>query len=328
MLENIVRASLGLPFAFIATLLLLIFKPFSNKLLGRDRGKVFVEGSEVNKGKFTGVGIYFITVYAVAVVCFCYSSFSLFFMMLLMMASSIFGFMDDRSINPWGEYLKGALDFGVSIIAAILYVVIFGNKLVSPFGNEFYIPSIIYVVLAIVLFIVTINATNATDGVDGLCGTLSILTVISLEIAAAIRGTLGFNGFLVGALFIAILIPYLFFNFYPSKMLMGDAGSRGIGFFIAFYAMYLKIPFAYLIVGLPFLLDGGLSILKITIGRISDKVFHKKIIILKNLRTPIHDHLKKEKGLSVPKTYTAIVIAGFVIDLIYLAVLALLKILG
>lgn len=325
MLENVIRAALGIPFAFVASLLLLVFKPFSNKLLGRDRGKVFVEGSEVNKGKFTGVGIYFVTVYAVAVISFCYSSFTLGVMMLLMMASSIFGFMDDRSINPWGEYLKGALDFGVSIVAAILYVILFGNQIVSPFGNNFYIPSPVYVILAIVLFIVTINATNATDGVDGLCGTLTVLSIIALQVAAAIRGTLGFNGFLVGILLVAVLIPYLFFNFYPSKMLMGDAGSRGIGFMIAFYAMYLKIPFAYLIIGLPFLLDGGISILKITIGRISDKAFHKKILILKNIRTPIHDHLKKEKGFTVPKTYFTICAAAVVIDVIYLLVLFLIK---
>lgn len=321
-MENFIRAFSGIPFAFIATLLLLIFKPFSQKLLGRDRGKIFVEGSDVNKGKFTGVGIYFIAAYYVAAVSFCYSSFSLGLMLLFMLASSLFGFLDDRSINPWGEYIKGALDFGVSVFGAIVFVVIYSADVVMPNGSWFHIPSPVYVILAIILFIVTINATNATDGVDGLCGTLSILLIVSLMIAAALRGTLGFNGFLVGALMIAVLIPYLFFNFYPSKMLMGDAGSRGIGFFIAFYAMYLKIPFAYLIVGLPFLLDGGISILKITIGRLTKK----KVIILKKLRTPTHDHLKKEMGFSVPKTYFTICGVSLVIDIIYIIVLIVIKV--
>lgn len=322
MLENIIRATSGIPFAFVASLLLLIFKPFSKKLLGRDRGKVYVEGSEVNKGKFTGVGIYFMAVYAVSVLSFCHSSFTLFFMMSLMFISSIFGFLDDRSINPWGEYIKGALDFGVAIVASILFVVFYGNQVFTPFGNMILIPSFIYAILAVVLFIVSINATNATDGVDGLCGTLSIMTTVTLMIVAAIRGTLGFNGFLVGALFIAVLIPYLFFNFYPSKMLMGDAGSRGIGFLIAFYAMYLKIPFAYLIVGLPFMLDGGISILKITIGRLTKK----KIIILKNFRTPTHDYLKITKGYKVTETYSIICAAAAVIDVLYILVLAVIRV--
>lgn len=321
MLDQIIRAISGIPFALIATLLLLLFKPFSMKLLGRDRGKVFVEGSEVNKGKFTGVGIYFIFVFVVSAFSFCYQSFTLFFMLALMFASCIFGFLDDRSINPWGEYIKGGLDFGVAIFASIITAIFYSVDVVTPFGSTYHVPTILYIVLAVVLFIVTINATNATDGVDGLCGTLTILTVVTLMLAALIRGTLDFNGFMIGMLMIAVLIPYLIFNFHPSKMLMGDAGSRGIGFFIAFYAMYLKIPFAYLIVGLPFLLDGGISILKITIGRLT----HKKIIILKNFRTPTHDFLKITKGFSIKKTYFTICSAALVIDVIYLIVMVVLK---
>ncbi|MBR6960512.1 MAG: phospho-N-acetylmuramoyl-pentapeptide-transferase, partial [Clostridiales bacterium] len=107
---------------------------------------------------------------------------------------------------------------------------------------------------------------------------------------------------------------YLLYNYYPSKMLMGDAGSRSLGLLIAMYAMYVKLPLAYLVFGLPFMIDGGLSILKITIGRLT----RKKIIILKNTLTPIHDHLKKKKGFSVPKTMAVICIFGLVIDIIYL----------
>ena len=80
--------------------------------------------------------------------------------------------------------------------------------------------------------------------------------------------------------------------------------------------MYLGLPLAYLIICLPFLIDGGLSILKITIGRLTKK----KVIILKNTLTPIHDHLKKRKGLSVPMTMTVICLAGLIIDIIYLGI--------
>ena len=119
---------------------------------------------------------------------------------------------------------------------------------------------------------------------------------------------------------VCCLVAYLLFNFFPSKVLMGDAGSRAIGFFIAFYAIYLKIPFAYLIVGLPFLADGGISILKITVGRLTKK----KIILFKNIRTPLHEELKKNRGYSVPKVWRTIVIAAAIVDVLYILAVVIL----
>ncbi|MBO7451396.1 MAG: phospho-N-acetylmuramoyl-pentapeptide-transferase [Clostridiales bacterium] len=320
MFITVLMYSIGIPFAFASSLLLLIFKPFANKLLGRDRGRLYAIGSEVNKGKFTGVGIYFMAAFLVAASSFCEMSLLHRFLMLLCATSSLFGYLDDRSLNPWKEWVKGVIDIGIAASAAALAPFTFSGW-VTTFAHSFEIPFFIFIPLAFALFIVSINATNATDGVDGLSGTLTILTVFTLTIVAALRGTLNAPSALMGLLMVAVLLPYLFFNIYPSKVLMGDAGSRGIGFFIALYAMMLHIPFAYLIVGLPFMLDGGLSILKITIGRLT----HKKVIILKNTITPIHDHLKKQKGLSVPKTYLAICAFALLIDVIYIVINLVIK---
>lgn len=324
MFSTIWAYSVGLPAAFVASLLLLIFKPFANRLLGRDRGRLYAIDSEVNKGKYTGVGIYFIIAFGIIVSTFCVVGYYERIILAILGASSFFGFMDDRSINPWKEWVKGVIDIGLAVTAAILIPFAYSSDVVSFSGSYFHIPFLLFVPLASVLIIVSVNATNATDGVDGLSGTLTIITTVTFIIIAFIRGTLNPINLLFGLVMIAVLIPYLFFNFYPSKVLMGDAGSRGIGFFIALYAMILRIPFTYLIIGLPFLLDGGLSILKITIGRLT----HKKVIILKNTLTPIHDHLKKQKKFSVPKTY--FVICGFavIVDSLFIAVNVVLNILG
>ncbi len=324
MFSTIMAYCAGLPTAFAASLLLLIFKPFANRLLGRDRGRLYAIDSEVNKGKYTGVGIYFMLAFGVVVSTFCTSGFFDRMILATVGASSFFGFMDDRSISPWKEWVKGVIDIGLAVVAAILIPFVYTSDVVTITGDYIHIPFFIFIPLAAILIIVSVNATNATDGVDGLSGTLTIITTVAFIIIAFIRGTLNFGNLLFGLIMIAVLVPYLFFNFYPSKVLMGDAGSRGIGFFIALYAMMLKIPFTYLIIGLPFLLDGGLSILKITIGRLT----HKKIIILKNTLTPIHDHLKKQRKLSVPKTY--LVICGFavVVDSLFITVNLVLKIIG
>lgn len=308
--------------AAAGTFAALHFLPMGGKLLGHDRGRKFAVGSEVNVGKPTGVGFYFVIVFSLVALIAGEHSWGFIVSILLVLVSMVCGFLDDRSKAPWGEYIKGALDFGIAIIGAIVITAAYGSKVfISLGGSHFEIPSVIYAILAAVLFIVSINATNATDGVDGLSGSLTVLTLVATIIAGSIVNGFDCTKAVPGFILIAVLLAYLWFNHFPSKMLMGDAGSRAIGYFIAFYVMYMKIPFAYLIMGLPFLIDGGLSILKITIGRLT----HKKVIILKNVTTPIHDHLKKRIGLSVPKTWAAITGTALVLDIIYIILVMVLN---
>ena len=307
----------------VLTFLALFFLPFGKTLLGHDRGRKFVEGSEVNIGKPTGTGIYFTLAFIIAVCAFTTAGTGIYLIMTLTFLMSFIGFLDDRSKSPWGEYSKGLLDFVVALLGSVVFVRFFGSSIHISFSEQtFNLNPILYIVLATILIVVSINATNATDGVDGLSGTLTILTILTLMVSANLHGLLTLQKALPGIALTVILAVYLCFNHYPSKLLMGDAGSRSIGFFIAFYFMYLGLPLSYLIICLPFLIDGGLSILKITIGRLT----HKKIIILKNLITPVHDHLKKKLGYTVPKTWAVLCLAALTLDVIYLlAVILLLR---
>lgn len=307
---------------FLLTLICLKILPFEKTLLGHDRGRKYAVGSEVNKGKPTGVGFYFMLIFVLISYLSGPLTLGFLIMYIIITVAMVFGFLDDRAVNAWGEYIKGFIDIGTAVFGGIVFAYFFGHDfLIGLTGNSFTIPPVVYAILGAILITVSINATNATDGVDGLSGTLTILTIGTLMAARAIVAGISIPEMIPGAVMIAVLAAYLIFNFNPSKMLMGDAGSRGIGFFIAFYAMYLRLPFSYLILGLPFLIDGGLSILKITIGRLTKK----KVIILKNVTTPIHDHLKKRMGFSVKKTWAVIVACAAVIDLIYLGLCALLN---
>ena len=304
------------------TFLALYFLPFGKSLLGHDRGRKYVEGSEVNIGKPTGVGIYFTLIFVLVAGLLSTEGAGMILMLILTFLMSFIGFLDDRSKSPWGEYSKGILDIVVSLLGSMVFIRFFGDEVHLSFLKESLILNpIVYMILGTILFIVSINATNATDGVDGLSGTITVLTLATLMLVAKFNGLLTISKAIPGCALIIIILVYLCFNHYPSKMLMGDAGSRSIGFFIAFYFMYLKLPFSYLIICLPFLIDGGLSILKITIGRLTKK----KIIILPKLITPVHDHLKKKAGFSVPKTWAVICLCALIIDIVYLAAVLILN---
>ena len=93
-------------------------------------------------------------------------------------------------------------------------------------------------------------------------------------------------------LFAATLLAYLCFNSKPSTMLMGDAGSRALGFFIAVLAMKSGHPLIYILLALVLIIEGGLGLVKIFLLRFL------KIHVLKNTLTPIHDHVRKNKDWS------------------------------
>lgn len=68
---------------------------------------------------------------------------------------------------------------------------------------------------------------------------------------------------------------------------MGDAGSRAMGLFIAIAILKTGSPFLYLLVALVIIVDGGIGLVKVSLLRFL------KISILKNTRTPLHDHVRK-----------------------------------
>ena len=336
----IFKMALGFVASFAITFILLKFLPGEKIILGHDRGRKFAQGSEVNIGKPTGVGFYFTLVFLAvsAVICFLITPVTsdkgifqsgnavsgLAFGLIGTLAAMVTGWLDDRSKNAWNEYIKGALDFGVSLIGAFLCVHFFGTNIyISVTGTYFEINPVLYYILAVILFVVSINATNATDGIDGLSGTLSILAVFTTLLLALMCGSLSdVNAIFVVAAFLSALFAYLLFNFNPSKMLMGDAGSRALGFFIAFFLMYCHVPFLYVIIGLPFLCDGGISILKITVGRLTKK----KIILFKNITTPLHDELRKNRKFSVKKVWITLVLAAGIIDVLYVLTASIIRV--
>ena len=338
----IMKMAIGCIAAFAITLILLKFLPGEKIILGHDRGRKYAQGSEVNIGKPTGVGFYFILVFLFVSSIFCFlispvtSDKGFFesgnvvtglgFGLLAVLAEMVTGWLDDRSKNAWNEYIKGALDFVVSLIAGFIVVHFFGTRVyLAISGTYFDIHPVLFYILAVLLFVVSINATNATDGIDGLSGSLSVIAVITTFIMGFLAKSLfDDNALLLVVFFVPALIAYLIFNFNPSKMLMGDAGSRSLGFFIAFFLIYCRIPLLYFIVGLPFLCDGGISIVKITVGRLTKK----KIILFKNITTPLHDELRKNRKFSVKRVWFVLVIAAGTIDFLYVFAATLLRLLG
>ena len=126
---------------------------------------------------------------------------------------------------------------------------------------------------------------------DGLSATLTSITLLTLVAVDVIRN--GADGFNFSTLmFVATLFAYLWFNANPSSLMMGDAGSRAMGMVIALAALKTGSPFIYIPASIVMLVDGGLGLVKVSMKRF----LHVKLFW--NIRTPVHDHMRKNRGWS------------------------------
>ena len=93
---------------------------------------------------------------------------------------------------------------------------------------------------------------------------------------------------------------------------MGDAGSRAIGFFMAVMILKTGSPFLFIPIAIVLIVDGGLGLVKVFLLRFL------KIKILANTRTPLHDHMRKNKGWSDTQVVFRFAILQIIISLVVL----------
>ena len=308
--------------AFILTFILLA-RPIG--FLPRDGGKFVTDKDgnkvEVNKGssgKVTGVGLLMVIVWLLLIFLLFPVNFTMeghaesggfAFFLCLSFLMMMMGYLDDVARAPWGELIKGMLDLVLAVTASVTFV-LFNSTDVVFFGNEIHIPKVLYVVLATALIWASINVTNCSDGVDGLCGSVSAIEFVGY---AYIFKRTYFSA--AGLVFAFILVAYLAYNWNPSKVLMGDAGSRTIGFWMAILAMMSGHPFSFLLMSLVFIFDGGLGLLRLVLLRLTKS----KVTFLKNVRFPFHDQLRKNMGWKVP--YIALFFAG--LEIVFVVIMTL-----
>ena len=277
--------TLGFLLAFALTALM---DSMFRERLPHDHGRAFAVNGELSKGKARGSGLIFVL--CIALVTLAVIPFRVEYLIhtALLIASMLSGYFDDAADTAWNEYKKGLIDFVIAVVAGVTYLNFNGTG-VQLLNWAFSIPYPVYLLLIVVLIWASINVVNCTDGVDGLSASLAVVSIGTFLLAY--WEELGEYA-TAGVIFIGALLAYLWSNAKPSTLLMGDAGSRAMGFFLAILALKSNHPFAFLLAALVVIMDGSLGILKISFKRF----LH--ISILKKTLTPLHDHVRKRMGWS------------------------------
>ncbi|MGE7769375.1 glycosyltransferase family 4 protein [Viridibacillus arvi] len=136
------------------------------------------------------------------------------------------------------------------LIAAVI-VIFFGGIQIDyiniPFGGELNF-GFLSIPLTIIWIVGITNSINLIDGLDGLAAGVSTIALIALAGMAFIMGDIFV---IIMATMLAVsTIGFLFYNFHPAKIFMGDTGSLFLGFMISVLALmgFKNVAFVSLVI--------------------------------------------------------------------------------
>lgn len=128
-----------------------------------------------------------------------------------------------------------------------------------------------------------VNAVNFTDGVDGLCASVTSVTAIAFCIAALMTKFFGIS--ILAAGLAGGCLGYLIWNYYPSKVMMGDTGSMFLGGMVVALAYAIDCPIILVLFGVIYVIEALSDVIQIGYFKLT----HGKRIFK---MAPIHHHFE------------------------------------
>ena len=128
-----------------------------------------------------------------------------------------------------------------------------------------------------------VNAVNFTDGVDGLCASVTSVAGIAFCIAALMTKFFGIS--ILAAALVGGCLGYLIWNYYPSKVMMGDTGSMFLGGMVVALAFAIDCPIILVLFGIIYVIEAVSDLIQIGYFKVTHgKRFFKM--------APIHHHFE------------------------------------
>ena len=219
--------------------------------------------------------------------------YSVFYVLILSVCFGFVGFLDDfaklkkKQNEGLTSIQKAMLQMAVS--ALYLYVMYktggMSSSLYIPFFNvSFHIHPIVYIFFAMFVMVGCVNAVNLTDGVDGLSSSVTLPVMVFFTAASVALGK--YELALLPAALIGGLIAYLFYNWHPAKVFMGDTGSLFLGGVVCAMAFALDMPLVLILVGFVYICETLSVILQVGYFKLT----HGKRLFK---MAPIHHHFEK-----------------------------------
>jgi len=184
----------------------------------------------------------------------------------------------------------------------VLYFLVKGEyidtKLYFPFlKNSYFDLGTFYLFFGATVIVGSSNAVNLTDGLDGLAIGPVITSALCLLLLSYIAGHKALSSYLyipyvVGSGEVSIILSsvigagvgFLWYNFYPALVFMGDVGSLSLGGILGISALMSKNSLLFVIIGGVFVIESLSVIIQVFFFKTTGKRIFKM--------APIHHHFE------------------------------------
>ncbi|MCI9094334.1 MAG: phospho-N-acetylmuramoyl-pentapeptide-transferase [Coprobacillus sp.] len=201
------------------------------------------------------------------------------------------GFIDDYLIvvRKTNEGLKPLYKYTLQSVVAILFYIL-AQQFIPEFDTIIQIPLLhmnidlgwFYPVLVYFMFTAESNAVNLTDGLDGLATGLSMVAIAPFVIFAVMTKNIPVA--IYAMVIVGALLGFMYFNYHPARIFMGDTGSLALGGLLASLAVLTSQELLLILIGGVFLMET----LSVIIQVVSFKTRGKRVFKM----APIHHHFE------------------------------------
>lgn len=228
----------------------------------------------------------------------------IFIILFTFISFGLLGLYDDL-IKTFGKPKKGALGmwFGLTrkkkfilqwvlafLISIVLYQRLGIHILHIPLFDIVLNLGVFYILFASLIIVAFTNAFNITDGLDGLSIGLLVIYLIAFGGIAANALDIPLIAFI--SLWLGALLAFGYFNIWPARVHLGDAGALSFGATLAVIGLLTGSIVSFLVIGGLFLLEITSSALQM----LGWKILKRPILPL----APFHNALLA-KGWEEPK---------------------------
>ena len=204
----------------------------------------------------------------------------------------LIGFIDDYLKVKIKSYdgLKASIRILLEIVVSIYVILILKengfalDRLYIPVIKSFVNTSYLFLPFLLIVIIGSSNAINLSDGLDGLASGLAMICLTPFILISLDSGNYELTLFLISV--VGSLIGFLFFNFHPAKIFMGDCGSLALGSLLAISSIILNSEIILVVAGILFVLEAFSVILQVAYYKLTKK----RIFLM----APLHHHFEKK----------------------------------
>ncbi|HGO3269511.1 TPA: glycosyltransferase family 4 protein, partial [Staphylococcus aureus] len=165
----------------------------------------------------------------------------------------VLGLVDD--IYDLKPYIKLAGQIAAALVVAFYGVTI--DFISLPMGTTIHF-GFLSIPITVIWIVAITNAINLIDGLDGLASGISAIGLITIGFIAILQANIFIT--MICCVLLGSLIGFLFYNFHPAKIFLGDSGALMIGFIIGFLSLLgfknitiIALFFPIVILAVPFI---------------------------------------------------------------------------